>query len=77
MNLFEFNCITEANHLMHIANIQHRLDVCAAHGRQEARAAAREARNHQREECLDIALRVACVIGTIVALAVLSSIVAG
>ena len=77
MTEFQFNCKTTANHIMAIANRRHHLAVHEARARQDARAAARQARDAHREQALDIALRVACIIGTVTALAVLSAVFAG
>lgn len=41
MTEFEFNCMTAGNHLMRLANRQHRIDVEEAHARQIWREAAR------------------------------------
>ena len=76
MTEFEFNCMTEGNHLMHLAKLQHRIDVAEAYARQDQRAAAREYRKVRREKRLNTALLVASMIGIAVSVLSLASIVA-
>ena len=76
MTEFQFNCKTTANRIMRVANRRHHLAVHEARARQDARAAARQARETELDQAIDIALRAACVLGTLTALAVLSGIFA-
>lgn len=74
MTEFQFNCKTTANHLIAQANRQHHLNVYQARARQNARASIRLLKQRDREDTLDIAVRVAIAIGIAVATWFLSSI---
>jgi hypothetical protein len=76
MSYFKFNCMTEANHAVRVANMQRRAEVLAARERQADRAARREVRDCKREKILNAALCVASVVGAIVATAVISAVFA-
>ena len=74
MTEFEFNCITEGNYLMSLANRQHRIAVEEARVRPIQREAAREYRSLRRSKRLDAALMAASMIGVAVATWFLTSI---
>lgn len=76
MNYFKFNSMTTANRAIHMANMQRRAEVLAAHERQDERAARREIRDCKREKILNAALCVVSIIGAIVATAVISAVFA-
>lgn len=63
MTEFQFNCKTYTNRLMDYANRRHHLDIHNANARIEARAAVRILKQQDREDALDIAVRVAMAIG--------------
>ena len=63
MSEFQFNCKTFTNHLIAQANRQHHLNVYQARARQNARASIRLLKQRDREDTLDIAVRVAIAIG--------------
>lgn len=63
MSEFQFNCKTFTNRLMAQANRQHYLSVYQAKARQNARASIRLLKQRNREDTLDIAVRVAIAIG--------------
>lgn len=74
MTEFEFNCITEGNYLMILANRQHRIAVEEARVRPIQREAAREYRSLRRSKRLDAALLAASMIGVAVATWFLTSV---
>ena len=74
MTEFEFNCITEGNYLMSLANRQHRIAVEEARVRPIQREAAREYRKVRCEKRLNTVLLVASMIGIAVATWLLTSV---
>ena len=67
MTEFEFNCMTAGNRLMHIANLQHRIDVEEANVRKIHRDAARVYRKIRCEKRLNTVLLISSIIGVAVA----------
>ena len=67
MTEFEFNCITEGNYLMSLANRKHRIAVEEARVRPIQREAAREYRKVRCEKRLNTVLMIASMIGISVA----------
>ena len=74
MTEFEFNCITEGNYLMSLANRKHRIAVEEARVRPIQREAAGEYRKVRRDKRLNTALLVASMIGIAVATWFLTSV---
>lgn len=66
MTVFEFNCMTTANHAMNVANRQQYLAIYRAKLRKDARAAVRTLKQQHREAALDLAVRIAIAIGIVV-----------
>ena len=76
MTEFQFNCKTFTNRLIDHANRLHHLEVYKANARIEARNAVRILKQRDREDALDIAVRVAIAIGIAVTGWFLTAVVA-
>ena len=74
MTVFEFNCMTTANHAMNVANRQQYLAIYRAKLRKGARADNRYTRSLRRAYILDTAVMAATVLGIAVATWFLTSI---
>ena len=79
MSEFEFNCMTQANHLMTAGSQSHHAAVYIAHRRQANRAANRKERQDRREKVItrtvNFCLGAMAAIGALTAIGFLATVV--